>query len=705
MSSETNTIEIPLTLGKARLDLRLGRLAFINSAGRVIYDFRLNPHIEYRGKEAQQSPARFERREGEDHFVFQAGDGVLEKEIHVQVRGGFLDYWVLAEPIHENVEIETVHYGQAGATMAEASEQQLEEFFILCPDRYGSLIPKADEINFKLGVWSFRFEEGANFPHEGGRTIVPPYVAALRGGEDWLGVGTMEIPTSQYGLNMTFRQGRAVIDFFYGGNLKLSGPFALPRITFFTRPEKVATVKAYIDRLYADGLAQPHTGWDPAWTGPIYCFFSDQMYEYQTDRDTDEMLGEMTMTENYCNEAFMRQSLSFLAEHDIPVKVLIIDYGWFVCNGQWKPNTARFKDLKATIRRLQEQGTKVLVWHSPYFIAEQADHYQNHPEIAVRTRQGKPFFITRFKIEKNFQCDFTHPTMRRCVEEDLEFMLGPDGLNADGIKVDCTHQPPTLDNVFHDPSWGTGEMFHYKASKFIYETAKRIKPSCCINTTAGNPLFNNTFDLHRIHDGLEYNLDAYEERAWAAWLCGVPVSDLDDWPSCDLFTVRGNLRKIVYGAPSLYAARKRGCGRKMKCPYGYSQSTPDEQLQLLATLYELCASLPIEADQKLLIDPFGKVFERRYGSGPLAGFYAAKTLSGHQAVAVYTDTHARVVSITEAALAVPLPPGAANVALSLVDRSGKNVSAGEFKILDGEMLFQARRCTGQAAYYRISYTL
>jgi len=705
MSRSRKAIHIPLDCGRAELDAAAAVLRLVNSRGECYYRFKLSPNIEYLTGKSQERPVEQVGDESDGHFLFRGGDGLMEKEIHVQVRDGFIDYWLVATPVVKGAEINCVHYGQDGPGHESASAHRFEEFFIVCPDRYGSCIPAAGKVCFKLGVPSFRFDKDNNFPHEGGRTIIPPYFAALRTRDEWLGIGTMEIPTSEYGLNMTFQDGRAVTDFFYGGALKLEGEFAFPRITFFTRPDKLVAARTYIDRLYDDGLARTNESWDPSWAGPIYCFFSDQMYQYQIDRETAELAGETAMAERYCNDGFLEKCLKCLAAKAIPYKVIIIDYGWFVMNGQWRPNEKRFADFRATIRKLQSMGKKVLIWYSPYFNAEKSSNYLSHPEIAVKTRDGQPLSIIRLGSEVNYQSDFTHPAMRQLCRTDLRYMLGPDGLDADGLKLDCTHQPPTIENIFHDPAWGTGEMFHYKVSKFIYEEAKKIKPGCCINATAGNPLFNGTYDLHRIHDAMEYNLDAYEERAWAACLCRAGVADLDDWPSYDIFTVRANLRKVAYGSPSLYAARRRGGQRKIKAAAGYAVSVSDEELDLLSAIYELCLKAPADPQQEILIDPFRKIFHRKYADGKLKGFYAATTLSGNQALAVYDETAAHLVSISDIAVSVPLPPGAGDLKLSAVDRRGNTSDVGEYEIIDNELIFEARRCAGNLKCYRISYSL
>ena len=99
------------------------------------------------------------------------------------------------------------------------------------------------------------------------------------------------------------------------------------------------------------------------------------------------------------------------------------------------------------------------------------------------------------------------------------------------------------------------------------------------------------------------------------------------------------------------------------------------------------------------------MFHRKYTRGPLRGFYAATTLSGNQAVAVYDENATHVVSIADVPLAVPLPEGARNVTLSVLDRRDRTTPVDGLEMLDGEALFDARRCIGETKCYRLDYTL
>jgi hypothetical protein len=700
-------IRIPLSRGRAELDLKSATLSFVNSDGGRYCDFKLAPTIEYMDAQAVESPITFARKKGERHFIFESADSFTSKEIHLHIRpGGFVDYRVVAKAIAPNMRVRCMHYGQDAAGIENGSRHNIEESFLIAPDRYGTCIPKKGKVALRQGVLNWHYGKDNNFSHEAGRTIIPPYFVALRSATDWLGVGTMEIPWSEWGLNVLLKDGRAAIDWVYAGNLTIGESYAFPRIAFWATGDKHATGRAYIDRLFDDGLAKPNTAWEEWWSGPILCWFSDQIYQYQEDRKTQELVrGEVAMTELYCNDAFLEKCLNFLMEKAIPYKIIIIDYGWFVTCGEWRPHTQRFRTFKATIAKLQAMGKKVLLWYAPYFAAAQSLNMREHPETAARTPDGKPFERIRLLVERNYVLDWTHPATRELCKRDFEFMLGPDGLNADGLKIDCTHEATRIENIFHDPAWGTGEMAHFKAATFMYQAAKAIKPDCCVNTTSGNPLFNGTYDLHRIHDLLEYNTDAYEERAWAALFCRAGMSDLDDWPSNYFFTVRANLRKICYGVPSIYAVMKRGVGKKRQGSWGYTVTPTDDEFELLRAIYGMHVRVPVALKQKIEIDPFRKVFSRRYTDGKLNGFYAAKTLCGNQAAVVYEENAAHVVSIADVALAVPLPPGAQKVKLSVLNQKEKAKPVRDFEIVGDEMILQSKRCSGDVKYYRINYSL
>ena len=702
-----DVIRFPLSRGRAELNLKSATLSFINSNGGRYYQFKLAPFIEYMDAQATTTPVKLARREGERHFIFESADSFTSKEIHLEMRdGGFVDYWVVGRAIQPNMRIRCMHYGQDGAGIANGSRHNIEESFLIAPDRYGTCIPKKGKVALRQGVLNWHYGKDNNFSHESGRAIIPPYFVALRSASDWLGVGTLEIPWSEWGINILFQDGRVATDWYYAGNLKLTGAYPFPRITFWATDGKLSTGRAYINRLYADGLARHNTQWVDWWSGPIYCWFSDQIYQYQEDRTTQELVGaEVEMTRRYCNEAFLDKCMKFITEKAVPHRIIIFDYGWFACPGEWRPHTERFKDLKATIAKLQAMGKKVLLWYAPYFAAAQSLNAREHPEIAAKTPDGKPFERIRLMTERNYVLDWTHPMTRELCRRDFEFMLGPEGLNADGIKIDCTHEATRIENVFHDPSWGTGEMAHYKAAKFMYDTAKAIKPDGCINATSGNPLFNRTYDLHRIHDMMEYNTDAYEERAWAASFCEAGMSDLDDWPCYDLFTVRSNLRKICYGVPSLYSVMKRGAGKKRQGSWGYTATIRGDEIELLRACYGMHVKVPVDLKQRIQIDPFRKVFNRKYTDGRLKSFYAATTLCGNQASVVYDDQAAHVVSLADVALAVPLPPGARNVKLSVLDQKEKARPVRDFEIVGDELVFPAKRCSGDVKYYRISYSL
>ena len=89
-----------------------------------------------------------------------------------------------------------------------------EEVFLLEPDHYQAMIPLANTIEIKLGSRGYKYkylhgeDTGARyFRHDMGRFLFPPYVIGLRGADEWLSVGMLEMPFAEFGLRASIERG------------------------------------------------------------------------------------------------------------------------------------------------------------------------------------------------------------------------------------------------------------------------------------------------------------------------------------------------------------------------------------------------------------------------------------------------------------------------------------------------------------------
>jgi hypothetical protein len=128
----------------------------------------------------------------------------------------------------------------------------------------------------------------------------------------------------------------------------------------------------------------------------------------------------------------------------------------------------------------------------------------------------------------------------------------------------------------------------------------------------------------------------------------------------------------------------------------------EHELDLLSTFYRMYSEVPVDLSQEIHIDPFGKVFWRKYTKGPLAGFFACTTLAGNQAVAVYKAGEAQVAAMADEDIAVPLPPGTGSVTVACIGADGA-VTAAPHARLGDEVLLGIQRCCGDVSHYRIEW--
>jgi hypothetical protein len=136
-------------------------------------------------------------------------------------------------------------------------------------------------------------------------------------------------------------------------------------------------------------------------------------------------------------------------------------------------------------------------------------------------------------------------------------MLSPDGLDADGFKVDFTGRTPSGANLDHaGGAWGVALL--HELMRVFYGAAKEAKPDALVITHTPHPAFVDVTDMIRLNDVIG-GVDLVEQMAFRAdvvraALPEVPI-DTDDWRVPDKRSWRQFLdSKPGIGVPSLYYA-------------------------------------------------------------------------------------------------------------------------------------------------------
>lgn len=298
----------------------------------------------------------------------------------------------------------------------------------------------------------------------------------------------------------------------------------------------------------ADGADRPDgPGWTtptaqtggrqrPAWwSEPMFCGWGAQMGRA---RDTGRPAPELSTREEY------DAHLAVLAEHGLVPGTVVIDDKWQRAYGSWEPDPGRWPDLRGWIAARHAAGQRVLLWWRAWSTEGVPD------ELCVRTPDGHPVTL-----------DPDHPGARALLTENIRRLLAPDGLDADGLKIDFTADTPSGHSLTGTgPGWGIALLHTQLAT--LYRAAKAAKPDALVVTHTPHPSFADVTDMIRLNDMLRLDdPDPWAplvpqmryRAAVAAASCPGLLIDTDDWCAPDRAQWRayGAVKRRL-GVPALY---------------------------------------------------------------------------------------------------------------------------------------------------------
>jgi hypothetical protein len=606
------------------------------------------------------------------------------KEILLRFQPTFFALSMRLEGSSKEQKLQSVYYlaRSSADSGLESGQGTFEELSTWTPDLYHVLLPEKGESNVALSSVGPAAEPGYVRGHFAGSPLVPPYVAALRSGSAWWGVGTLGVPRSRYGLRLLLSRNSLAVAFDMGAVVSAGDEgVEAPQVGFFFGKNAQDILSAYrtVLNFHVPDMPPKISKWQAWWSGPIYCTWGDQAY---TQRIKEGRLDE-TNGSRYATEENVQRWLDIANKEQLPVRTVILDLGWLLAYGDLEPNPRHFPDMRKFVDRLHSKGLHVLLWIPMYeasgslFNLDQAASHvaADHPEWLIHTRDGKATDLF----------DYTHPEVREYIRSRLHHLLSSDPgcLNADGVKVDfMSRVPDPAVSVFYDPSWATGELMNYEVLKLIYQSAKQAKTDALVDSSFMNPLFQEWQDIIRLSDDVSNSRDTYWQRAWAAALNGVRAIDGDDWWAMDSYFVPLTLAKAAWGIPQIYALEYRGAqgsagpisGVEGIASGGYPVAISQGDYRRVSSILNVYLHAPADNTQTPFVDPELRLAYRTYGDGPLKGFYAARTLSFGHALATYTSREAWVTSNVDGDVAVPLPAGYAVTDVLAVDFDGQEKS-------------------------------
>jgi hypothetical protein len=365
-------------------------------------------------------------------------------------------------------------------------------------------------------------------------TPAPLYVA-LGDGDRWLDLAVAapvdELRFGELSFETTSNGFSLVLD--YDGRTSVDGEFRAPVLVITPAVrDPIAGLRRHRDDLAARGCApRPEPRDEPAWWhAPIFCGWGAQCY---LERVHGGLARDYATQERY--DGF----LAHLGAHGLVPGTIVLDDKWQSTYGGNEPDEEKWPDLGGWIARRHERGQRVLLWWKAW------DPEGLPPELCIRNPDGEPVAF-----------DPNNPAARAELAAIVERMLGPDGLDADGLKIDFTARTPSGRGL--EPAGGTwGIALLHELLATVYAAAKAAKPDALVITHTPHPSFVDVTDMIRLNDVITG--DVVEQMTTRAEIvraaCPELPIDTDDWRVPNKREWRAFLeRKPELGVPSLYYA-------------------------------------------------------------------------------------------------------------------------------------------------------
>jgi hypothetical protein len=321
----------------------------------------------------------------------------------------------------------------------------------------------------------------------------------------------------------------------YEGHTSVDGEFAAPALVLTPGVrDPYDGLRRHREDLVARRAAPPVAErYRPAWwQKPMFCGWGAQFHLAET---SGRPAADFATQESY--DAFLDR----LEAEAVAPGTVVLDDKWQTAYGTNEPDAAKWPDLRAWIVSRHERGQKVLLWWKAW------DPEGLAPELCVRTPAGAAVAV-----------DPTNPATRDELARQITALLSPDGLDADGLKIDFTARAPSGRALeLHGRTWGIALLHELLA--VVHAAAKAAKPEALLVTQTPHPAYVDVADMIRLndmiggHDSVVPQMRFRAEVARAA--CPELLVDTDDWRVPSLDAWREYLEaKPELGVPSLYYA-------------------------------------------------------------------------------------------------------------------------------------------------------
>ncbi|SEB58410.1 hypothetical protein SAMN04489806_1186 [Paramicrobacterium humi] len=375
----------------------------------------------------------------------------------------------------------------------------------------------------------------------------------LRASVDELRFTSMRYAPSENGFAITLD---------YDGHTPVDGTWDSP--TLVLSPTGIGdgwrVLDAYRDDLAAHGLAPDVSAraipdW---WRHPMFCGWGAQCArsshvlhvgpsEPTADTAPETADDEKSVTAaaaSFARESVYDEFLARLKAHEIVPGTIVIDDRWQSAYGTGAINTEHWPDLKGWIAARHGAGQRVLLWWKAW------DPEGIPAAECVTDPRGRPVSV-----------DAGNQAYRDRLRGILHHLLSPEGLDADGLKIDFTQRGPSGHALrATETTWGIAAVHSLLST--LCEGARAAKPDALVVAHAVHPSFADVCTMVRLNDVSKYDVSGARvpvvdqlrmRHQIASRVLPDTLVDTDQWPMPNRAEwLRYAHEQVHLGVPALY---------------------------------------------------------------------------------------------------------------------------------------------------------